>query len=149
MKQIKITQGKFHQNKVLLQSFYIKIDQFFNLFIETSYRQRGDEQDLKLFDQIFICFSSKLTYFLIGFMKKSHIVKLLNWVEIVFHSKFSRERKRILARKCPKYRIYDNRSAVELNLQSIDDNLNIWYDFPINQAKTDYCQACNLKSITR
>ena len=66
-----------------------------------------------------------------------------------YSSKFSRGRKRILARKCPKYRIYDNRSAVELNLQSIDDNLNIWYDFPINQAKTDYCQACNLKSITR
>ena len=64
-------------------------------------------------------------------------------------AKILRERKRILARKCPKYRIYGNRSAVELNLQSIDDNLNIWYDFPINQAKTDYCQACNLKSITR
>ena len=92
MKYIKITESKFRQIKVLLQSFYIKIDQFFYIFIETSYHQRGDEQDLKLFDQIFIYFSSKLTYFLMGFMKKSHIVKLLNWVEIVSQQIFKRKK---------------------------------------------------------
>ena len=57
------------------------------------------------------------------------------------------QRKRILARKCPPY-IYDNRTAVELNLQSIDADLNIWYDFPISQAKTDYCKVCNLKLLS-
>ena len=56
------------------------------------------------------------------------------------------QRKRILARKCPPY-IYDNRSAVELNLQSMDADLNIWYDFPISQTKSDYCKVYNLKSI--